>query len=530
MDESDLIEAYYYNDVYFRCRAERSILSEMSEYFTFKSPKFYFNPRFRNKQWDGRIRLFKIMTGELYNGLYPNLLKFAEDRGYKVKHIGKKPIQRLTHNPDISQEQVAQFIQDLNYRVVRDRKSVPLELYDYQKKAIYDAIALERQVFLSATNSGKSAIIYGMLRWFTQHTNRRYLLVVPTTALVEQMYKDFSEYAAGTGWQIDKNVQKIYEGHTKKLTHPIVVSTWQSIYKFDPEWFEPFGGGISDECHLAKADSLKGIFEKMKDCPVKIGLTGTLDNEKLHKLVLQGMFGPINTVVTTKELVDSKRAARPKIRFTILKYSDDDRKALKKLKAEEEARAKETGKPSKAYKIESDFIINHPKRQKFIQQLALMQKKNTLLLFHFIEKHGVPMYENAKKAAPDRPIYYISGKVETDEREEIRHAIEDDENALLYASYKTLSTGTNIRKLANLVFTYPFEAKILNLQSIGRVIRLHESKKHVNVYDLVDDLTYKTKKGATKNNYMFKHFLQRLETFKAEGFDIEFITVDLEKL
>lgn len=538
------IEIYYKDDVHFRIRAERSILSEISEYFTFKSPKFFFHPKFKAKKWDGRIHLFKIMTGELYNGLYPNLLKFAKDRDYTVNvqaQYGRLvcAIEPSWSNP----EKINDFLDKLKIKAKRNGQYVPLELYDYQRQAIIDGIQHRRRVFLSATNSGKSAIIYSLLRWWTwdagENNNnpfnmanpQRYLLVVPTTALVEQMYTDFEEYAHGTGWNVEDHVQRIYQGHSKDLSKPIVISTWQSIYQFDHSWFKSFNGGIADEVHkCAKAECIKGIFEKMRECPIKIGLTGTLDNEKLHKLVLQGLFGPVQTVVTTKELVVAGRAAEPKIKFIVLKYSEEDRKLLRKLKSDDAEEQKKKGKQAKGYQVESNFIINHPKRNKFIRQLALMQKKNTLVLFHFVEKHGIPMFEEAKKLAPEKPIYYISGQTDTDDREEIRHAIEDDENALLYASYGTVATGTNIRKLVNLIFSYPFEAKILNLQSIGRVIRLHETKKHVNIYDFVDDLTWKTSKGTQKNNYLFKHFLSRLESYKDAGFDIEFLKVDLEKI
>ena len=48
------------NEVYIKITCEKHIAKELSEYFTFFVPGYHFVPAFRNKIWDGKIRLFNL--------------------------------------------------------------------------------------------------------------------------------------------------------------------------------------------------------------------------------------------------------------------------------------------------------------------------------------------------------------------------------------------------------------------------------------------------------------------------------------
>ena len=134
---------------------------------------------------------------------------------------------------------------------------------------------------LSPTGSGKSLIIYGLTQL---GTSGRVLIVVPTTSLVEQMYKDFADY----GYDVENNCHRIYSGHDKDTDKRIVITTWQSVYKLPKKWFAPFKMVIGDEAHLFKATSLKTLMEKTENAVMRFGTTGTLDDTKTHKLMLEG--------------------------------------------------------------------------------------------------------------------------------------------------------------------------------------------------------------------------------------------------
>ena len=130
------------------------------------------------------------------------------------------------------------------------------------------------------------------------YLNLKTLIIVPTTSLVEQMYSDFLDY----GW-LESYMQKIYQGHDTKVTKDVVISTWQSLYKFPKKYFEQFGCVIGDEAHTFKSKSLTSIMNKLHLCKYRFGLTGTLDDLQTHKLVLEGVFGTVNKVISTKELL-----------------------------------------------------------------------------------------------------------------------------------------------------------------------------------------------------------------------------------
>jgi superfamily II DNA or RNA helicase len=144
------------------------------------------------------------------------------------------------------------------------------------------------------------------------------------------------------------------------------------------------------------------------------------------------------------------------------------------------------------------------------------------VLFQFVEKHGIPLYEDIKAKAPDKNVYIVHGGVETLDREDIRKNTELDANTIIVASYATFSTGINIPSIENIVFASPTKSKIRNLQSIGRGLRLKDGKTHLNLYDIADDIQYKSRKNHTLN-----HFVERIKIYSEEKFDYKVHEVQL---
>jgi len=174
-----------------------------------------------------------------------------------------------------------------------------------------------------------------------------------------------------------------------------------------------------------------------------------------HKLVLEGLFGTVNKVVSTVELQEKKQLADLKIFCLILKHGAIECKHASGMN----------------YQEEMDYIVTSDKRNKFIRNLAAGLNGNTLCLFQYVEKHGKQLYEDIKLKAPDKQVFYVHGGVDTDEREKIRELTEKADNAIIVASYGTFSTGINIRNLHNIIFSSPSKSRIRNLQSIGRGLR-----------------------------------------------------------
>jgi superfamily II DNA or RNA helicase len=478
------------NEVYLKIEADDSIRRELSEYFTFEVPGYKFVPAFRNRVWDGRIRLFSYATGQIYAGLYPYILKWCEENKIQVVDGTKNK------DTEVDTKAVDGFINALK---------IPLEVRDYQREAFIHSLRKNRCLLLSPTASGKSLIVYLLVRFNLirlKKLNQKILIIVPTTSLVEQLYKDFEDY----GWDSNKNIHRIYQGHDKETNKNVIISTWQSIYNMPKNWFKSFGMVIGDECHLFKAVSLSKIMTKLEDCKYRYGLTGTLDGTKTNKLVLEGLFGAVNKVTSTAELQEKKQLADLKIICLILQHDTHSKQFLK----------------DKSYQEEMDFLISNEKRNKYIRNLCLNLQGNSLVLFQYVEKHGVILKQLIEDKAKDKKIFFVYGGVEAEEREKIRFITEKSDNAIIIASYGTFSTGINIRNLHNIVFASPSKSRIRNLQSIGRGLRLKDNKSSATLYDIADDLSYNG-----KENYTLAHFRERINIYTSENFTYEIHNIEL---
>ena len=481
-----LMDTYFIekiDETYIKVTADPALLMELSDYFTFDVPGAKFTPAYRNKVWDGKIRLLNIITGLLYSGLIHYIEDFCKQRKYNVKYLSD------FSSTEFSVKEANDFIRSLN---------LTIQPRDYQISAFVKAIRDNRKLLLSPTASGKSLIIYLLTRYY----NTKTLIIVPTTSLVSQMSSDFLSY----GYDDTDNIHKIYSGQEKSGPQQIYISTWQSIYKLPKEWFNQFNLIIGDEAHLFKAKSLTTILSKLNKCKYRFGFTGTLDGSQTHQLVLEGLFGPVHRVTTTSELIDQKHLSDFRIKNIVLTYPDDIRKLVSKMD----------------YQQEIDYIVRLTKRNSFISNLALSLQGNTLLLFQYVDKHGKVLYDNIKLLAPDRNIFFISGEIDGEERERIRKAVEEEKNAIIVASTGTFSTGVNIKNLHNIIFASPSKSQIKVLQSIGRGLRKADDGRDTTLYDISDDLHWKTKK-----NFTLVHAGIRIQIYSKEQFNYKIHEVKL---
>ena len=487
------------NETFLLISCERHIAQELNEFFAFQVPGFQFMPQYRNKMWDGKIRLFNIKTQQLYMGLYDHLMKFALQRHYLVK----SDVVSVTATSGLSDENIADFFTALNLHC----KNKPIIPRDYQIESFKHCVKKERALLLSPTSSGKSLVIYSLIRWHQNFLAKdKILILVPTTNLVSQMYNDFKDYSSHDKWDGEGQCHMIYSGRDKKTDKQIIISTWQSLFRLPAQYFQQFGMVVGDEAHLCNATSLKGILEKMISCRYRFGTTGTLTESKTHQFVLEGLFGKVYKAVTSKQLMKDKHISELKIQCLLMQYPDAERDSQKKS----------------TYKEEIDFIVSHTKRNNFICNLALDQKGNTLILFNYVEKHGKVLKKMMETKANGRDIFFIAGETDVDERESIRAVTEDCKDAVIIASSGVLSTGVNIKNLQSLIFAHPYKAKIRNLQSIGRILRLDDKNNKAVLYDIVDDLHWKK-----RDNYGLKHWRERVKIYADEKFDYNFQQVTI---
>lgn len=486
------------DEVYAKITCEKHIAKELSEYFTFFVPGYQFVPAYRNRIWDGKIRMFNLQTNQIYLGLLPYIELFCEERKYQFDYGDPRP----DVEDEYSVYHAKKFIDSLNIHA----RGEPIEIREHQIDAYIHAMQKRRALLVSPTASGKSLIIYLIFRQLHQYQNLKGLIIVPTTSLVEQLYSDFGDYNNDEM----TNVHRIYQGKEKDTDKPLTISTWQSLYKLPKEYFHQFDYIIGDEAHLFKAQSLTTILTSCINAKYRIGLTGTLDGTKTHKLVLEGLFGSVKKVITTRELIDKQQVSDFEIKCLVLKHDDEMCLQIK----------------DKTYQEEIQYLIANENRNKFIKNLAVSLGNNTLILYQMVDKHGQILYDMIRetKNIGDRKVFFVHGGVDANDREEIRRIMEIENDAIVVASFGTFSTGINIRNLHNIIFASPSKSRVRNLQSIGRGLRQSEGKEKAILYDIADDLRYKK-----HMNFTLKHFVERVKIYTEEKFPFKIYKIGLKK-
>jgi superfamily II DNA or RNA helicase len=483
---------YNHDETYIKVQCDESIAWELRDAFSFRPPGFQFVPSYKQKLWDGYLRLFNPATRVIYRGLAPQVLQWITDRGYTYEYADEDV------DNSFSIEEAKEFVDALN------PKHPPR---DYQLDAFVHAIRSRRRIVLSPTGSGKSLLLYLVCNYLLKQ-GKRGLLIVPRSALVEQMFSDFQDYSVKNGKDMFKYCWRVYSGKDKDSQHPIIISTWQSLQRLPKEYFQKFDYVICDEVHQAQAKALTDIVSKCTKAEYRLGVTGTLSGAKSHEWQLMGLFGQVYRATTSAELMKKKQLAELTIKCLLLKYSEEECQYMK----------------SASYQDEVKYIISNSERNKFIVNLALSLEGNTLLLFNYVESHGQILYDMIKKKAKDgRKIFFIHGGTDVESREEIRRIVESEQSAIIVGSVGVLSTGTNIVALDNVVFASPSKSKIRNLQSIGRGLRVSDTKKSATLYDIADDFKWKA-----RENFTLKHFFERLKTYSEEQFQFKIYKISMK--
>lgn len=500
---TDIVRIIKENENYLRIEADIGVKQEIADSYKFRPPGFMFTPSYKNKSWDGWIRLVNPYKGLLYFGLKKHLIRWCKGRGYEVDDQTKR-IDDIEFDDDYGQ-QVAKGI------------DFPLELYWYQNEYIVEALRQERALIISPTSSGKSAMIR-VIQAHHQHVScARTLILVPTVMLVKQMYDDFISY----GCDPDE-IHCIKGGVTKDSDRPVVISTWQSVYKLDASWFAQFKCIMGDEAHNFQAKALTSIMLNATSTPFRYGFTGTINEDsKVDKMVLEGLFGPTINIVKTTDLIREGQVAKFKIKGLILNHGKETKNRYKEIC--KILREKKQGKL--IYQAEKDLIINHKGRNEFIRDLVhSMKGSNNLVLFERIE-HGELLHKMIK-GKEGRTTHLIHGGIDIDIRDALRPLVEGTEKVHdIIASFGVFSTGISIKRLDNLIFAGSYKSMIKTLQSIGRLLRIGGGSDDTVLYDIADNLG-----TPSDENYFVEHFNKRVDIYQEQGFQMNIKVIDMEKI
>ena len=475
------------NEIEIQLDCDQHILYELQEAFSFDVEGASFSPAFTKKHWDGKIRLLSCATGCMPAGLVYQLCRWLDNHEYSWQFEHCK-FYGVPYEEDrkILYEGIEYFMNSIS--AVKPRQ--------YQVDTVYHALKEYRKTIVSPTGSGKSLMIYTIARYL-KSIGERVLIVVPTKSLVEQMANDFIEY----GWE-PEHVHKIYQGHSLDTSAPVTISTFQSIYGLEKKWFRQFSGVIGDECHNFKAKVLQGIMKKCPDAKWRYGFTGTLDGKNVHKLILEGHFGPVYRTTSSADLMDKGFLAKLNVEVIILRH--ESRRFTN-------------------YNEEIEYLGDLDARNRFISDLTNRLSGNVLVLFTRVEGHGIPLYDLIKSKAGKRDVHLIHGGVNVMDRENVRRVAESSNNNIILGSYGTMSTGVNIKNLHHVVFASPSKSRIRVLQSIGRGLRKAKGKESCMLYDIADDF----RKTGGRNNFTLNHLAERIKFYVDEDFEYRVTEVPL---
>jgi len=472
-----------YNIIYCKDKEKKKIIYDAFSFFT---EGYKYMPKFKYGIWDGKIHLFNLKNNTFPNGLLFDLIKIFQKYNYTYTIDPKL-------YPINFEEKYKKWEENTLYKL-------QLYPYDYQIKAFEFCLKANSAFILSPTASGKSLIIYLLLRYFIENTNFKILISVPKINLVEQLYNDINIYE--DDYIVCDERYKMISGGDKNSPRRIIIATWQMLIKQPPSWFKQFDCFICDEAHQANSKSLTKIIESMKHLKYRYGFTGTLDG-KIHELQCRAWFGLLYKTKTTSELIKEGFINDLNIYCIQLNHNTNFNTKLE-------------------YQKEIDYIISDEKRNRFILDTAFKQKHNTIVLFNYIEKHGDILYDMAKKEVEkhDKQIFKIIGNVDVNEREYIRTVMSKYDNILLFASFGTMSMGANIPNLQCAILAHPFKAPIRILQSIGRTLRKSKDKDKSIIIDIIDNISYKF-------NYTYIHGIKRIKLYKTEKFNTYFSQLKL---
>jgi superfamily II DNA or RNA helicase len=486
--DEDCIIFEMVDSVFVNVIAEEGLYRWLSEQFKFRHPNWKAMQK-KMPGWQGFVRFLK-QDGLFPIGLIQRACECIDSAGYNWYF---EPVKGVLYDSAATPERV----ETMASRILDNSG---MELRDYQLEALTAIFTNKRCVIESGVGSGKSLVIYLIVRAMLMQGIRT-LIVVPNTGLVNQLFSNFVDDYDWTDCGDYCNV--VYSGVRYDAEAPILISTWQSLVNKDGRFFKDFGCVIIDEAHGAKAESLISVSEMCVNANYRIGTTGTLPDEPLDLMRIEGHLGRVVFNLSAGELV--KRGVLSKFKINSLLIHNEH-------------------EPFETYEEEMNYVETLAWRNAVA--LNVIRKKtqptdNVVLLFKKRE-HLETMLESCKNEFPDRIVYAIHGDIAPLERERIRQEMIAKGGHVLCATYQTMSEGINIPRLDHIIFCSPYRAKIKVMQSLGRVLRKHVDKAMAYLWDMVDVFA-----GAKNDSFTWKHYKKRLQYYKDNEFEVEEFNVGL---
>jgi len=508
-----------------------------------------FLPAVKMGVWSGKKSYFD--NGKVNLGLWRECYKACKEIGvtFNLENREDFPLNR-----NVTLESVQEFCEEFfkNHKI-KDKKTgtwIPFMPYDYQIETAFKIMKNRYCMAEVATSGGKSLVISIIILYTLQNIDpdAKFLIIVPSINLVTQFYENIMEYNYGFNFideyskSVDfrdpnlETIQQTYKDYNPPklrmeeimsdkprkfvgtIKPNIYIGCYQSLEKWDKEFFEQFHTVACDEAHGAKSTTLTTILKRtFGHAYNRFGVSGTFPpDDSLEILTIQSVLGPNVTKIEASTLVESGTITPMTIKAVILNHNIPD-------VHERLSQIKKMGAGSDAFRIEKEFIQQSQKRLDFIVKLIQKCDSNTLVLFHTIE-YGQKILNELKTYITDKDFYYIDGEINNKQREFIKKEMDktDGNVKVLVASFGTLSTGISINAIFNVVFADSFKSEQIIIQSIGRALRKHDEKKVATIFDLVDVFS-----PTQLNNILYNHYKERQKFYTKRKYPFKEIKITI---
>ena len=449
------------------------------------------NPAFRKNNRFAPARLYAISPlGKFDIGLLENITSHldSEQLFYKIDSNLENKFKNGFENPTIKEYSMV-------YR-------------DHQEKSIKKAVEKGRGVIIIPTAGGKTLIMAGIIESLRLNMNKpkaKALVIVPSLQLVTQTSKDFEDYGI-------TNVTKWSGDNVPDADATTIVAGTQILLssKTDLSLLDDIDILLVDETHgLRRGNEINKVLSLVKT-DYRFGFTGTMPPSLIDQWNIIGKIGPVLYEEKTKDLELKNYVSSFKVTIINVNHKNIPRFTANTIR------------PTEAYENELAYLLRDSRRNEIIGKLAVKLNNNTVIMVDRID-HGIELEQKLRSLQitedaslsksiynPPRPVFFIRGSTEIDEREKIRELMNERNDVIVIAVSKIFSTGINIPNLHNIIFASAGKAKIKIMQSIGRALRLHHTKTMANIFDISDN----TKYGKT-------HLAERIKLYETEKYNYE---------
>ena len=432
------------------------LMSALEGIYSFKVPGAEYSPQYKRHSWDGKKKFFS-KKGQFKTGILDIVLGDLAKVGATPTIIDSRKFRDSTE---------PHLFDKITY-------------YDYQARTIDEALSKKRLVVKAPTGSGKTLIMAGLVKALS---GRKMILFFNAKHLLRQTY-DFLKSLGIPDLGICYS-EGFIEGD-------VMLCTIQSVEKIldthlDCEVI------MVDECHeFCNGKTTLAAIQSFPNANYRYGFTATPPNQKISKFNLIGGLGPVFSVATTKELVDSGKLTKPIIQIIERSYT-----------------AKDADNEMTYADIYEEFIVNNEERNNKIKEITNDIKKNNprsrILVLTKSLDHG-----RALEDLLGGNCEFLQGCDSIEERYNAISRFRGHGDSSILIGTKILQTGVNIEEITHLINARGMKSEIATLQALGRALRKHETKEQVFVYDFLD-----------QEKYLLNHSLERVKHYKAEGHEV----------